>query len=113
MKGGKTPETAKSVEELPVGETLETGWWKLDPGSRLGAVTTWENTFPLDCLDRPTLDDEPLFRVDPVICPGWRPEMATIRSAIELGLYSPTKPVARSRECACGIFRGDCTYHRD
>lgn len=111
MEGGKTPETARSMEELPVGETLETGWWKLDPGSRPG--TTWKNAFPLDCLNRPTLDDEPLFRLDEVF--GWRgsPRMATIRSAIELGLYSPTKPVARSRECACGIFRGDCTYHRD
>jgi hypothetical protein len=94
------------VEELPVGEPCETGWWKLDPGS-----TTWN--IPYDFLGRPTLDDEPLFRLDEVF--GWRglPRMATIRSAIELGLYSPTKPVARSRECACGIFRGDCTYHRD
>lgn len=22
-------------------------------------------------------------------------------------------PTPRSRECKCGIFRGDCTYHKD
>ena len=49
---------------------------------------------------------------DGVFCYGVGADgYATIRSYWEIEYPAPKTP--KSRECKCGIFRGDCIYHRD
>lgn len=62
----------------------------------------------------PTGDEQYVYIVDDI----GRRDLFTVADKDCYSTFSSdwiliSEPTSQSRECKCGIFRGDCTYHKD